>query len=80
MMIRNQTKKPGLAFELDYRHGVLRAVADKKFFAGPSNASASGCAPNKSPGFCRAQIVSTILSSRVSMTLNVSLPVLAATT
>ena len=44
-----------------------------------SNASASGCAPNGSPGFCRAQIVSTILSERVSITLTVSLPALATT-
>src|SRR5208283_3670931 len=44
-----------------------------------SNASALGCAPNKSAGFCRAQIVSTILSVRVSMTLNVSLPAFATT-
>src|ERR1044071_7628984 len=44
-----------------------------------SNANALGCAPNKSAGFCRAQIVSTILSVRVSMTLNESLPAFAQT-
>ena len=60
----NQAEQLRLAgLELKHRDGVLGAVADKKFFAGLSNASAFGCAPNRSPGFCRAQIVSTILSA-----------------
>src|ERR1035441_4787017 len=44
-----------------------------------ANASAFGLAPNGSPGFWRAQIVSTIFSVRVSITLKVSLPALATT-
>ena len=43
------------------------------------NVSALGWAPNKSAGFWRIQMVSTILSVRVSSTLSVSLPVLATT-
>ena len=45
-----------------------------------SKARASGCAPNKSDGFCRVLIVSTTRSARASMTLKVSLPALATTT
>src|SRR5271157_3228307 len=44
-----------------------------------ANASAFGLAPNRSAGFWRAQIVSTICSVRVLMMLSVSLPALATT-
>ena len=41
--------------------------------------TAFGDAPKSSAGFCRAQIVSTTVSVRVSMTLRLSLVALATT-
>ena len=65
--------------EIEHGDGVLRAVADEEPPARLVERQAFGCAPKRSAGFCRAQIVSTTASLRVSITLSVSLPALATT-